>query len=134
MKKKQSGGSYKLYKTYSFKDKDPVIDKLRTAVADSGESYVDIENTSGVSSNTLYNWFKGSTRRPQHATVCAVARAVGYDLAFVVNSKGGKLTKTEINRAIKAVKLHKTKVPRVNLNIVTKKVPKIDPAILKKLA
>jgi DNA-binding phage protein len=71
------------YKSYLFKDKDPVIDELRTMVQESGDSYTDLHDSSGVSTNTLYNWFKGETRRPQFATVMAVTRALGYDLRFV---------------------------------------------------
>jgi hypothetical protein len=30
----------------------------------------------------MKNWFHGSTRRPQHATIAAVAAALGYDMVF----------------------------------------------------
>lgn len=73
----------KLYKSYMFKDKDPIIDKMRTIVQDSGETYTEISNLSGVSANTLTNWFHGETRRPQFASLMAVARALGYDLEVV---------------------------------------------------
>lgn len=72
-----------LYKSYSFKDKDPVIDELRTLVKDSGASYKDIHEESGVSATTLSNWFQGETRRPQYATIMAVARSLGYDYKLV---------------------------------------------------
>lgn len=71
------------YKTYSFKDKDPVVDELRTIVQDSKASYTKIHEMSGVSTTTLYNWFDGPTKRPQYATVMAVARALGYDYRLV---------------------------------------------------
>lgn len=67
------------YKTYNFKDKDPVIDEMRTALQDSGKSYQEVHEDSGVSATTLYNWFNGETRRPQFATIRAAARAMGYD-------------------------------------------------------
>ena len=83
MAKKKFAG----YATYNFVDKDPVIDELRTIVSDEKASYADIHATSGVSVNTLYNWFNGGTRRPQHATIMAVARALGYDYKLVKTGK-----------------------------------------------
>ena len=66
----------KIYKSYSFRDKDPVIDQLRTMAKNT--RYIDISLKSGVSTTTLYNWFGGTTRRPQSATVEAVGRALGF--------------------------------------------------------
>jgi len=72
-----------LYKTYSFKTKDPVIDELRGMVKTSGLSYQDIHSKSNVSVSTLQNWFHGVTRRPQSATVEAVGRACGFKRDWV---------------------------------------------------
>lgn len=71
------------YKSYSFTDKDPIIDEIRTMVGDSGASYLWIEEHSGVTRVTLRAWFMGKTRKPQAATINAVARALGYKLGFV---------------------------------------------------
>jgi DNA-binding phage protein len=71
------------YKSYNFVDKDPVIHKLEQAVKDSGMSYTAIEEASGVTTKTLYAWFYGKTRRPQYATLNAVARAIGFSLDLV---------------------------------------------------
>lgn len=71
------------YATYRFKDKDPIIDKLRTIFADSGESYASVALTAGCSESTIRNWFEGETRRPQHASIMAVARAMGWDYRLV---------------------------------------------------
>lgn len=79
-----------LYKTYSFKDKDPAIDQLRTVVQKEKASYKDIFESSGVSVSTIYNWFDGPTRRPQHATIMAVARALGHDYKLVKAKVGKK--------------------------------------------
>lgn len=68
-----------LYRTYNFVDKDPIIDKVRTAVEDSGKSYSKIHESSGVSTTTLYNWLHGDTRRPQFCTVAAVLNDVGVN-------------------------------------------------------
>jgi hypothetical protein len=73
------------YKSYNFVDKDPIIDEVRTMVGDSGASYKWIENESGVTAVTLRKWFDGETRKPQAATLNAVARALGYKLGFVPN-------------------------------------------------
>jgi DNA-binding phage protein len=71
------------YKSYNFVDKDPIIDEVRTMIETSGVNYKWIEEHSGVTDNTLYNWFHGKTRKPQAATLNAVARALGYKLGFV---------------------------------------------------
>ena len=76
-----------LYKSYSFKDKDPVIDEVRTLVADSDRTYQQVHEASGVSVTTLYNWFEGTTKKPQYATVMAVVRALGYESRFVKSRK-----------------------------------------------
>jgi len=75
-------GYLKPYKTYLFREKDPIIDKTRTVVEDSGLSYAEIEEKSGVSTSTMYNWFHGNTRRPQFCTVNAVGGACGKELVW----------------------------------------------------
>src|SRR5262245_21894348 len=99
-KKVTHGGGYKLYKTYSFKDKDPIIDQLRTLIQDQEEQYSSVSLMSGVSTTTLYNWFHGETKRPQFASVMAVARSLGYDLVVVKRegAKGAKII--QLNRKI----------------------------------
>lgn len=81
-------GVFKPYKSYNFKDKDPIIDRLRTAIRDEGVSWGDIHETSGVSVTTLNNWFNGDTLRPRFATVMAVFRSIGYDLQIVKAAHG----------------------------------------------
>jgi hypothetical protein len=71
------------YKSYSFIDKDPIIDEIRTLYQDSGVNYGWLHEHAGVSPGTLVNWFDGQTKRPQAATLNAVARALGYKLGFV---------------------------------------------------
>jgi transcriptional regulator with XRE-family HTH domain len=71
------------YKSYNFTEKDPIIDEIRTVVQDSGATYKQIHEDSGVSTATLSNWFAGKTRRPQAATVNAVLRSLGYKLGIV---------------------------------------------------
>lgn len=71
------------YRTYSFKEKDPIIDQLKTILADEKLSYQRVHELTGVSVSTLYGWFYGSTKRPQHATAMAVVRGAGWDYKLV---------------------------------------------------
>lgn len=71
------------YKSYNFKDHDPIIDEIRTIYEDSGASYKWVEGNSGVTSQTLTNWFSGRTKKPQAATINAVLRSLGYKLGIV---------------------------------------------------
>jgi transcriptional regulator with XRE-family HTH domain len=81
--KKKASRSGFVYRSYSFKDKDPVIDRLRSLVQKEGLSYGEVHVISGVSDTTLRNWFEGETRRPQYATVAAVTSSLGYTTKFV---------------------------------------------------
>ncbi len=74
---KKSSTRVGLYRTYVFRDKDPVIDVLRTAKDDAKIKTSVISTNSGVSNSALHGWFHGKTRKPQFATVVAVARAIG---------------------------------------------------------
>jgi DNA-binding phage protein len=78
---------FKVYRSYNFKDKDPIIDRLRTIIQDEGTAYTDIAADSGVTANTLYNWFSGPTKRPQYATVMAVVHALGYEATIAKRRK-----------------------------------------------
>ena len=80
---RRKNGPLRLYKSYVFKNKDPIIDLTRTIVQDSGYSYSAVSALSGVSATTLYNWFNGDTRRPQFASINAVGRACGKTLVWV---------------------------------------------------
>lgn len=72
-----------VYRTYAFKNKDPIIDELRTIIKGEHASYKQISNGTNVSTTCLYGWFHGSTRRPQNATVEAVSRYLGYERKLV---------------------------------------------------
>lgn len=69
-----------VYRTYQFKDRDPILDRIAIAITESGEDISDISEDSGVSTTTLYNWRRKKTRRPQYCTVVATLRAAGVDL------------------------------------------------------
>lgn len=78
-------GFLRTYRTYSYIDKNPVIDKVRTLVQDEGliKKLGIVHEISGVSTSTLDNWFNGKTRSPQHATIAAVITSLGYQEEFV---------------------------------------------------
>jgi hypothetical protein len=78
-------GFLRVYRTYNYVDKNPVIDKVRTLVQDEGliKKLSIVHEISGVSTSTLDNWFNGTTRSPQHATIAAVITSLGYQEEFV---------------------------------------------------
>lgn len=80
-----------IYKTYHFRNQDPIVDRLRTVVADEaglrGISVKAMANRacdlSGVSRSTKSNWYSQKTKRPQFATLNAFARAMDHELTLV---------------------------------------------------
>jgi hypothetical protein len=78
-------GFLRVYRTYNYVDKNPVIDKVRTLVNDEGliRKLKIVHEISGVATATLDNWFNGTTRNPQHGTIAAVITSLGYKEEFV---------------------------------------------------
>lgn len=74
---------FKFYKSYNFRNKDPVIDELRTIVQDSKKSYNTVHLESGVSVGCIRGMFDGKTKRPQTSTVEAIGRACGWKRKWV---------------------------------------------------
>jgi DNA-binding phage protein len=76
----------KVLRTYRFLDKDPVKDKLQTLLQDEGlygkKNMSKVAALASLSPTTLDNLFFGPTRKPQHATVMAIATACGYEMEF----------------------------------------------------
>jgi hypothetical protein len=83
-----------IYKSYSFIDKDPIIDEVRSVIAQSGWTHKRVEDESGVTAKTLHAWFDGATRRPQAATINAVLRSLGYKLGVVPHTVVSNITST----------------------------------------
>jgi hypothetical protein len=79
----------KVYGTYRFKDKDPVIDIARTCVEiyaklhglEWGPALREISKSSGVSKDCMYRWFRGHTRYPRFCTIVAVVHATGREVS-----------------------------------------------------
>ena len=79
---------YRPLKAYLFRDKDPVIDELRTMMQDHFDGtgrdaslkngMREIADTGGPTTSPMHAWFFGKTRRPQSATVEAAGRAMGF--------------------------------------------------------
>lgn len=78
----------KLYKTYMFKDKDPIIDIVRQCIEiyatvnnlSENRAFEELSSHSGVSAMTMWNWLHGATRRPSFCCVAAVVRATGKEI------------------------------------------------------
>lgn len=70
----------KLYRSYRFKNYDPILDKVEEVLYVDGISKAEIARRSGVSSSTLSNWAKKKTRSPNSSTVNAALHAMGYEL------------------------------------------------------
>lgn len=86
---KASRGFLRVYRTYNYIDKNPVIDKIRTIVDDEGlmKNLNIVHEISGVATTTLKNWFDGETKNPQHHTIAAVITSLGYEERFVKTEK-----------------------------------------------
>lgn len=73
----------KVYGSYIFRTKDPVIDELRTMAQDANAGVINyrvlrqIESNGGPSVSSMANWFFGGTMRPQSAATEAMGRALG---------------------------------------------------------
>ena len=75
-----------IYKSYSFEDKDPMIDYVRTIIQESGATIKKISEDSGVGTHTISKWLYGETKQPKAASINAVLRALGYKLEVVTFS------------------------------------------------
>jgi len=108
----------KVYRSYNFIHKDPILGVMQTIVADSGESYQRIHELSDVSTSTLSNWFYGNVRRPQFATVAAVCFALGATMR-IIDSRGIEIRPDKTNRALmrkRARRLYRPKQRRKRKN------------------
>lgn len=83
-------GPMRLYKSYMFTNKDPVIDEMRTLMQTQyGNGKIDakamqeVEDDGGPTATTMRNWFYGKTRRPQNASIEAAGRAIGMKRVWV---------------------------------------------------
>ena len=87
-KDREPRGRLRLYKSYMFTTKDPVIYELKTIIQDvygrtDHKALKQIETDGGPSITCMDGWFKGDTRRPQSASIEAAGRALGYKRVWV---------------------------------------------------
>lgn len=75
------------YRSYSFREKDPVIDLYRTKRSESGLSYGQVAERGGASATTQRAWEHGTTRKPQFCTVSASFLAIGIKGIVFRNGK-----------------------------------------------
>jgi hypothetical protein len=73
---------------YSWIDRDPEMDLVHAAIAESGMTLEQIEEETiklghRVSKFTLMSWVFGDTRRPQNVTLTMVMLACGYDKHWI---------------------------------------------------
>lgn len=86
-KKTTNGKAYvaPLYKAYLFREKDPVIDQLRTLAEDSfrekitGKNLREVEKGGGPKVATMKAWFFGATKRPNNSSIEAAGRSLGWE-------------------------------------------------------
>lgn len=80
-------GFLRVYRTYSYLTKNPVVDKMRTVLQDEGmyskKQRQILHEISGVGVGTFEGWFEGETRSPRHETIMATMSALGYEEQFV---------------------------------------------------
>lgn len=96
MARKPPKGPMRLYKSYLFRGKDPVIDEMRTMMQDkfgekiTNKAMEEVEHDGGPTSGTIRNWFFGETKRPQNASIEAAGRAIGMKRVWVSNRDNGR--------------------------------------------
>lgn len=81
---KRTGRGYLTYRAYVFKDKDPVIDELRTLAQQKFGGKLNhkvlrtINDDGGPSVSCMAGWFFKDTKRPFSASTEAAGRALGF--------------------------------------------------------
>ena len=93
------------YTSYSFVDKDPIIDYVRTVIQDSKMEIKEIAEKSGVNYHTISKWLYGETKRPLAASLNAVLRACQYKLSINSINEPEMIVPTPINPKSKQVKV-----------------------------
>jgi hypothetical protein len=74
----------RIYKSYLFKDKEPVIDMTRTLFEDvfgervNNKMFAKVAEAGGPTIGCMRGWFFGETKRPKNETIEAAGRALGY--------------------------------------------------------
>lgn len=104
----------RLHRTYRFRDKDPVIDEIRTLIRDEGliKRLNIVSQLSGVATSTVDGWLFGDTISPQNRTLMAVTTSLGYKRTWSKDGRKWDLDK-ELRKAAAWDRLH-NKVAKTN--------------------
>jgi DNA-binding phage protein len=84
-----SGRGHNSYRRFLTDDKDDILFLIKTEAQRQGDpqlrhGYLEkLATDAGCSVSTLYSWFHGDTRRPQHLTVRMVLDALGCQMKVV---------------------------------------------------
>lgn len=87
--RKGNGHGLKLYASYSFRTKDPVIDELRTLTEDflghrvTSKDLRELEHKGGPTAGCMKAWYFGVTRRPTSAAIEAAGRSIGFQRKWI---------------------------------------------------
>lgn len=70
-------------RTYQYRTKNPIIDKMRTVAQDEGlytkKQRSKLHHITGVATSTYHNMWEGDTISPTHRTVAAFYTGLGYE-------------------------------------------------------
>jgi hypothetical protein len=83
-------GALRLFKSYMFRGKDPIIDELRTMTQKasptgrlSNKTLRQIEDDGGPTASCQRAWYFGATRRPNNCSIEAAGRTLGKKRVWV---------------------------------------------------
>lgn len=94
MKKRQGSRTIRVYRSYNFTDKNPIVDRLRTRMQDIGLDCRELAAATGLSLSCVRGIFEGGTRDPLHSTVARMAIAMNRpDMLLVPNVRAAAASK-----------------------------------------
>lgn len=77
-----------VYPSYLFKEHDPILDHLDELMRlANNPPLTSVAISAGVTRGTLINWRRRKVKRPQFASVAAVANALGASLGLVYQGR-----------------------------------------------
>jgi hypothetical protein len=90
-------GTIRLYRKIVEHDHDPDMDEICSVIAKEGLTVSQAAMLSGVGNQTIANWQKKRTKRPQHLTMKATLAGMGY--AFTIKQVEKINYDTEMSKA-----------------------------------
>jgi DNA-binding transcriptional regulator YiaG len=90
-------GTIRLYRKIIEHDHDPDMDEIVSVIAKEGLTVGEAAMLSGVGNQTIANWQKKKTKRPQHLTMKATLAGMGY--GFTIKQVEKMDYKTEMAKA-----------------------------------